>query len=206
MDAQTLRQIMPNNPDPERWAQAFTAAFDQYGITTPVQQAAFLAQCGHESNDCRAVVENLNYSADALSHLFGKYFPGQLEQQYHRKPEQIANRIYANRMGNGPESSGDGWRYRGRGPIQMTGKDNYAAFAAESGFDAVNHPELVEEPEAGAAAAGFWWKRNHANRYADDVVAVSRLVNLGNPGARAEPHGMDDRRARWNRARTTLGV
>jgi putative chitinase len=204
--AHQLHLLMPNNPDSAGWAAAFNDAFSKFEIVTPIQQAQFLAQVGHESMDMRAVVENLNYAAEALGKKFRKYFPQRDEASFHRQPERIANRIYANRMGNGNEASGDGWRFRGRGPIQQTGRNNYAAFMAASGIDVIANPELLEQPATGAAGSAFWWRSNNANAWADDVEAASRLVNLGNARSTAVPHGMDDRRARFARAKQVFGL
>ena len=125
-----LKECIGNNPYLDQWAQALNAILPEYGINTPERVAAFVAQCAHESGNFRFLTENLNYKAESLVKVFPKYFKTLDEARaYERQPEKIANKIYANRMGNSDEASGDGWRYRGRGLIQLTGHDNYAFFA-----------------------------------------------------------------------------
>jgi putative chitinase len=178
-----------------KWADALNAACDRYEINTPNRIAGFLSQVGHESAGFQFVVENLNYSSAGLMSVFGKYFPTlDLANAYARQPEKIANRVYANRMGNGDEASGDGWRHRGRGPIQLTGKDNYAAFSLAADVDVLMHPELLEQPEVGALAAGWYWNMRHLNDLADagDVLGMTRRINGGT-------NGLDDRQARYTR-------
>ena len=160
----------------------------RFGITTPLRLAHFLAQCGHESGGFRAVQENLNYSAKGLCGIFRKYFPSvTVAMQYERKPEKIANKVYANRMGNGSEASGDGWKHRGRGYIQLTGKDNYEAFDATVPEDIMANPDLVATKYALASAA-FFFKKNGlwaiCDRGAgmDTVTAVTKRVNGGTIG------------------------
>ncbi len=160
----------------------------RFGITTPLRLAHFLAQCGHESGGFRATQENLNYSAKGLCGIFRKYFPSvTVALQYERKPEKIANKVYANRMGNGNEASGDGWKHRGRGYIQLTGKDNYKAFDATVPEDIMSNPDLVATKYALASAA-FFFKKNGlwaiCDRGADNatVTAVTKRVNGGTIG------------------------
>jgi putative chitinase len=171
-----------------------------YEITTPQRQAMFLAQLAHESGSFRFVEENLNYSVEALQRVFKKYFPtDELALMYARQPEKIANRVYANRMGNGEESSGDGWKYRGRGIIQLTGKDNYAAFSLKANNNALLEPDLVAEPELAAMSAGWFWDTNGLNKLSDagDVRAVTRRINGGF-------NGLADREAKYNKLITIL--
>ncbi len=160
----------------------------RFGITTPLRLAHFLAQCGHESGGFRATQENLNYSAKGLCGIFRKYFPSvTVAMQYERKPEKIANRVYASRMGNGNEASGEGWKYRGRGYIQLTGKENYKAFDATVPEDITSNPDLVATKYALASAA-FFFKKNGlwaiCDRGADmaTVTAVTKRVNGGTIG------------------------
>lgn len=160
----------------------------RFGITTPLRLAHFLAQCGHESGGFRATQENLNYSAKGLCGIFRKYFPSvTVAMQYERKPEKIANKVYANRMGNGNEASGDGWKHRGRGYIQLTGKENYKAFDATVPEDILANPDLVATKYALASAA-FFFKKNGlwaiCDRGAgmDTVTAVTKRVNGGTIG------------------------
>ena len=170
-------------------------------INTPVRQAMFLSQLAHESGNFRFVVENLNYSADALRRVFGKYFPTEeLANQYARQPERIANRVYADRMGNGPEASGDGWKYRGRGLIQLTGKNNYASFSMQADNNALVDPDLVAQPELAVDSAGWFWTTNRLNQLADtgDVKSVTRRINGGF-------NGLADREAKYNKLIVLLG-
>ena len=149
-----LKQIIPKNPYVEHWYNALSKLLPDYGIDTPARMAAFLAQCAHESGDFKFIKENLNYRAASLRKTFGKYFPtDEIAQQYANKPEKIANRVYANRMGNGPEESGDGYRYCGRGLIQLTGKENYFWFAASLQITPEEASEYMETFEGAAQSA-----------------------------------------------------
>lgn len=150
-------------------------------INTPLRLAHFFAQLEHESN-LKPVEENLNYSWQALMKVFRKYFPTEdLARSYHRQPERIANRVYADRMGNSNEASGDGWRFRGRGFIQITGKNNYTQLTEDTGIDYLNNPELLlTEADSMISALWFWDKNNlnfHADR--DDARKVTRIINGG---------------------------
>lgn len=160
----------------------------KFGITNTLRLAHFLAQCGHESGGFKAVRENLNYSAKGLLGIFRKYFTNvNLAQQYERKPEKIANRVYASRMGNGNEASGDGFAFRGRGYIQLTGKDNYSLFDATVSENILQNPDLVATKYPLASAA-FFFKRNNLWAICDrgasvaDVTAVTKRVNGGTIG------------------------
>lgn len=159
-----------------------------FNITTPLRLAHFLAQCGHESGGFRATQENLNYSAKGLMGIFKKYFPtAALAAQYERKPEKIANRVYGGRMGNGPESSGEGYKFRGRGYIQLTGKENYTSFDKTVPEDILANPDLVGTKYALASAAFFFKKNNLwaiCDRGSDTVTvtAVTKRVNGGTIG------------------------
>jgi putative chitinase len=159
----------------------------KFNITNNLRLAHFLAQCGHESGNFKAVSENLNYSADGLKKIFGKYFPGNLNESYARKPEKIAARVYASRMGNGDEASGEGFKFRGRGYIQLTGKNNYTNFTKFIGEDCVSNPDLVATKYP-LASAGFFFDSNKlwaiCDRGADDatVTAVTKRVNGGTIG------------------------
>lgn len=142
----------------------------------------FLAQCGHESQGFTKFVENMNYSADRLKVVFKKYFPtDDLANQYARNPEKIGNRVYANRMGNGPESSGDGFKYRGRGCIHTTGKLNYGMCAETTGIDCLNHPELLETPEGAIISAVWYWTTNGLNNVSD-FTTLTKRINGGTNG------------------------
>ena len=159
----------------------------KFNITNNLRLAHFLSQCGHESGNFKAVSENLNYSADGLKKIFGKYFPGNLNESYARKPEKIAARVYASRMGNGDEASGEGFKFRGRGYIQLTGKNNYTNFSKFIGEDCVANPDLVATKYP-LASAGFFFDSNKlwaiCDKGADDatVTAVTKRVNGGTIG------------------------
>ena len=157
-----------------------------FGIDTPVELAHFLSQCGHESAGFKVVNENLNYSAKGLLGIFKKYFPTQaLAESYQRKPEKIANRVYASRMGNGDEASGEGFKFRGRGFIQLTGKSNYTAFGKAIGVDIIANPDLVATKYPLLSAAWFFSKNCLAKcKDASDasVLAVTKCVNGGTIG------------------------
>ena len=160
----------------------------KFQINTPLRLAHFLAQCGHESGGFRATQENLNYSAKGLNGIFKKYFPTEASAvDYARKPQKIANKVYANRMGNGTEASGDGYKFRGRGYIQLTGKSNYTLFGKAIGEDICANPDLVSSKYALLSAAWFWSK-NGLNTIADGgtedsvVTSVTKRVNGGTNG------------------------
>ena len=159
----------------------------KFNITNNLRLAHFLSQCGHESGGFKAVSENLNYSADGLKKIFGKYFPGNLNESYARQPEKIASRVYGNRMGNGDEASKEGYKFRGRGYIQLTGKANYTNFTKFIGEDCVANPDLVATKYPLASAA-FFFDSNKlwaiCDKGADDatVTAVTKRVNGGTLG------------------------
>jgi putative chitinase len=159
----------------------------KFNITNPLRLAHFLAQCGHESGGFKSVSENLNYSADGLKKIFGKYFPGNLNESYAKQPEKIASRVYGSRMGNGDESTGEGFKFRGRGFIQLTGKQNYTNFAKFIGEDTVSNPDLVATKYPLASAA-FFFDSNKlwsiCDKGADEatVTAVTKRVNGGTIG------------------------
>jgi len=160
----------------------------KFQINTPLRLAHFLAQCGHESGGFKVTQENLNYSAKGLMGIFKKYFPTQqLAESYQRQPQKIANRVYANRMSNGDESSGEGYKFRGRGYIQLTGKDNYTQFGKAIGEDIASNPDVVSGKHALLSAAWFWSK-NGLNKLADGgstdavVTSITKRVNGGTIG------------------------
>lgn len=167
----------------------------EYYKLTPIRAAHFFAQTAHETGGFKTFSENLNYSADGLQKIFGKYFPGDLENSYAKQPEKIANRVYANRMGNGTEESGDGWKFRGRGALQLTGKDNYKAFA-----DYLDKPEIMDNPDLVATtysfeSAFFFFDRNKLWAICDLGIndpAIEKLTRKINGGT----HGLDDRNAK----------
>lgn len=187
MNVGKLKQVLPENVFLE-----LNEVIEKFGVNTPLRLAHFLGQCAHESGNFKFVRENLNYSASALQSVFRKYFPDEASAaQFQRKPEKIANRVYANRMGNGSESSGDGWTYRGRGYIQLTGKSNYAAFNSFVEENVVEQPELVADKYP-LMSAGWFWYTNNLNVLADKrpteqgIIAVTKKVNGGT-------HGLEDR-------------
>jgi putative chitinase len=175
----------------EGFVEGLQEACDKFEINTPSRLACFLAQVGHESGGFNAVKENLNYSAAGLTGTFHKYFPTlESAHPYERNPEAIANRVYANRMGNGDEHSGDGFKYRGRGLIQLTGHDNYHAFAEDLGLEIDEAIEYLETYEGAAmSAAWFWWK-NNLNDWADkeDMVTLTKKINGGTIGLEDRIH------------------
>lgn len=197
-----LQQLIPKNSHVDQWCDALNTVLPRYQIDTLERVAAFVAQCGHESAGFTALKENLNYGAPGLMTTFKKYFPTQeLANSYARQPERIANRVYADRMGNGNEASGDGWRYCGRGLIQLTGKNNYTAFAASIDMPVEEVPAYLETFEGAVESACWFWNTNKLNQYADsgDLDTMTRRINGG-------LHGIDDRRARYNNALTVLGA
>ena len=177
-----LSQIIGGNPHVEHWLEVLDKLLDDYEINTPQRVAAFLAQCAHESNNFVFIRENLNYRAVSLMKTFGKYFPDDATAaQYANKPERIANRVYANRMGNGDEASGDGYRYCGRGLIQVTGKDNYTLFAGSLGIPVEEASDYLATFEGAAQSACWFWETNDLNRYADsgDIKGMTKVINGG---------------------------
>ena len=185
----------------EKWCVALRYTCSNFDINTPERVAGFLAQVGHESGGFRFTVENLNYRAEALTRVWPSRFPPGIAESYAMQPERIANRAYADRMGNGDEASGNGWAYRGRGLIQLTGKDNYAAFSLEANNEALTKPDLVAEVELAALSAGWFWSRNGLNTLADnkDIVGMTVKINGGT-------NGLDDRQMRYSRLLSTLGL
>lgn len=187
----------------ELYSDHLQFAMNRYNITTPNRIRCFLAQLGHESGQLSAVTENLNYSASALRAVFHKYFPTlALAEQYARKPEKIANRVYANRMDNGSEESGDGWKYRGRGLIQLTGKYNYTQatqkmYALPIGVNFVLEPDLLATPTYATQSAAWFWENAGLNNLADkinggnDEEIMRQITKKINGGY----NGWDDR---WN--------
>jgi len=183
-----LKQILPNNPYLDQWCEALNKILPDYEIDTPQRVAAFIEQCAHESGGFTALHENLNYRAVTLRKIFPKYFPtDELAEQYASQPnkqELIANRVYANRMGNGDEASGDGYRYCGRGLIQLTGKQNYQAFADSIEIPVEEVPEFLETFEGAVQSACWFWEANNLNQWADkgDILTLTKRINGGTIG------------------------
>ena len=199
---QQLKDLLPKNPYIDHWHRALSQLLPDYEINTPQRIAAFIAQCAHESGNFVFLTENLNYKAESLTKIFGKYFKDMATAKaYEKKPEKIANRIYANRMGNGDEASGDGWRYRGRGLIQLTGKTNYTWFAASLEISAEEAAEYTQTFEGAAQSACWFWETNKLNNEADkgDIKTMTRKINGGFIG-------LDDRIKHYNHALHVLGV
>ena len=163
------------------WCDPINAVIPRFKLDTKARAAAFLAQVGHESGRLTRLVENLNYSAEGLVATWPKRFGTKLAAQVARKPEQIANIVYADRLGNGSQASGDGWKYRGRGLIQITGKSNYRDCGAVLGLDLLSNPSLLEIPTSGAMSAGWFWSTNGLNALADagQFETLTRQINGG---------------------------
>jgi len=200
-----LAEIMPlaKTANIQKYTAPLNIETSKFSINTPLRIANFIAQLAHESGSFNFTVENLNYSSKALRLVFGKYFSTtELADSYARQPEKIANRVYANRMGNGDENSGDGWRFRGRGLIQLTGKDNYTQCGTGLQLDLIANPEqLANNPTTAVAAACWFWDSRNLNTYADqdNIKAITKRINGGY-------NGLADREAYLTKAKTALGV
>ena len=186
VNADQLRELKidPNLVDP------FNETFQRFGILTPAQQASWIGQCGHECGNFRILEENLNYRAPTLLKLFPKTpkrqwgFTPEEAAAYEKQPQKIANRIYSNRMGNRDEASGDGWRFRGSGFLQLTGHSNFYHAGQALGVDFIMQPELVRTPMYAAQTAGWFWQTHKLNQYADngDFVTMTKRINGGTIG------------------------
>ena len=200
-----LKQLLPKNPYIDNWYGALSQLLPDYEINTPQRIAAFIAQCAHESGEFTTLKENLNYRAPTLRKIFPKYFPNdEIANQYASLPnkqEAIANKVYANRMGNGDEASGDGFRYCGRGLIQLTGKDNYTWFAASIGITPDEASEYLQTFEGAAQSACWFWETNNLNQWADkgDILTLTKRINGGTIG-------LEDRIKHYEHALHVLGV
>ena len=182
-----LRSMLPKNKEVAEWHHYMVEVLPRFEITTRNRVAAFVAQCGHESASFKILQENLNYSATGLRGIWPKRFPTmEIAQQYHRQPQKIANKVSASRMGNGDEASGDGYKYRGRGLIQLTGKSNYTAFSHDIYGDnrMVENPDLVAQKIHALYSACWFWHKNKINAIADagDMVKMTRVINGGKIG------------------------
>ena len=194
----------------ERWLPHVQGALARFGINTPMQVAAWIAQCAHESAGFKTLTENLNYSADTMAVVWpsrfavlgpdkkpvkvkGKNQPNKFALALHRQPEAIANTVYANRMANGNIESGEGWKYRGRGLKQLTGKDNYTRCGQGLNMDLVGNPDLLLTPEGASLSAAWFWSTNKCGPIADsgDFVALTKKINGGTIG-------LEDRQKRYN--------
>jgi putative chitinase len=204
LSKQQLKELLPKNPYIDNWHQALSQLLPDYDINTSNRIAAFVAQCAHESGGFMVLKENLNYKAASLRKLFSKYFHNDdIANEYASKPnkqEAIANRIYANRMGNGDEASGDGYKYCGRGLIQLTGKSNYTAFADSLEIDPEEASQYLATFEGAAQSACWFWETNNLNQWADkgDIVTLTKRINGGTIG-------LEDRIKHYEHALHVLG-
>lgn len=199
-----LKQIMPGLSDGKRAAllPPLQAAMTEFGVNGPKREAAFLAQVAHESAELSRFGENLNYGASGLMLTWPKRFPDlATATRYERNPEKLANFVYASRIGNGDEASGDGWKFRGRGPIQITGRENYDKYGRLLNLDLVQDPDKAATPEVGFRVAGLYWKENGLNELADAEMfeTITKRIN-------GKLIGLDDRLKYYGRAKGVLGV
>ena len=196
-----LSQIIPKNPYLDHWYDALSQALPDYEINTPHRIAAFLAQCAHESGGFNAIKENLNYKAESLCRVWPRYFNAGNAAQYAHNQEAIANRAYANRMGNGSEESGDGYKFCGRGLIQLTGRSNYQAFADSLQISIDDASEYLKTFEGCVQSACWFWEANNLNQYADngDILTMTKRINGGTLG-------LEDRKKHYEHALHVLGA
>jgi len=197
-----LAEMIKGNPYVDQWYDAISQILPEYEINTPQRVAAFIAQCAHESGGFKFLKENLNYKAESLVKVFPKYFKTLDEARaYEKQPAKIANRIYGNRMGNGDEASGDGFRYCGRGLIQLTGKENYTWFAASLEIPVEEAAEYLETFEGAVQSACWFWETNNLNQWADkgDILTLTKRINGGTIG-------LEDRIKHYNHALHVLGI
>jgi putative chitinase len=186
-----LAQLIPTNQHITEWYDSLVKFFPQYEINTLERVASFISQCSHESGQFKFLEENLNYQAASLMRVWPTRFPTQVvADQYAHKPEMIANRAYSSRMGNGDEASGDGWKYHGRGLIQLTGHDNYRRCAASIGMDIDELPEYLVTYDGAVHGACWFWGDNNLNQYAGDTVTLTKRINGGH-------HGLAEREANY---------
>jgi putative chitinase len=198
---QQLVQFLPKIPYLDHWYDALSQALPDYDINTPNRVAAFLAQCAHESGGFTAIKENLNYKAESLCRVWPRYFNAGNAGQYAHNQEAIANRAYSGRMGNGPEESGDGWKFCGRGLIQLTGRSNYQAFADSLQISIDDASEYLKTFEGCVQSACWFWEANNLNQYADngDILTMTKRINGGTLG-------LDDRTNHYHHALQILGA
>lgn len=200
---------MPNCTNMQVWTRALNDAFQRFDINNPQRISVFLAQVAHESGELGRIVENLNYTAKRLIDVWPNRFPT-LEKavHYERNPQRLANYVYANRLGNGNEASGDGWRYRGRGILQITGRGNYQTTGQALGLPLESQPEMLEQPDIASLSAGYFWKSRGLNELADDrnddnddedFRMITKIINGG-------LNGLKGRKAYWQRAKSVLGI
>lgn len=193
-----LRHMCPKTKTSvlEGYVEPLNTVAQYYDMTqNPARLAGFLAQTAHESGGFNFIKENLNYSADGLRKIFGKYFPNDdIAKQYARQPEKIANRVYANRMGNGDEASGDGYRFCGRGLIQLTGRNNYTKLASDLGISIEETVAYLETPNGAVSSAGWFFDQNNLLQYCDngDFVTLTKRINGGTIGLADRQHHFDE--------------
>lgn len=202
LSREQLGQLLPGNPYLDYWYSALERCLPDYDINTPQRVAAFVAQCAHESGNFKFLKENLNYRAESLCRVWPKYFPNiEIARQYAQNQEKIANRAYANRMGNGDEASGDGWKFCGRGLIQLTGRNNYQAFADSIETDIEDIPAYLATFEGAVQSACWFWESNNLNKWADqgDILTLTKKINGGTLG-------LEDRIKHYNHALHVLGA
>lgn len=195
-----VSELLTDNEHPEVLVEIFNRVLPRYEISTRNRVAGFLAQCGHESGDFTDLEENLNYGAERLHEVFRKHFPTvQSARAYEHDPEKIANRIYGGRYGNGPESSGDGYKFRGRGAIQLTFRANYQEFAEAIGITVDDAAPFCATLEGAVESACWFWRKRGLNAVCDDddIVRMTRIINGG-------INGLPDRRERYEKAKKLL--
>ena len=202
MNKDQIVHLLHGNADAAAWADAAMEILPKYEINTPNRIAGFFAQCGHESMNFTVLSENLNYRAETLEKLFSKYFSkaGRNAADYAKQPEKIANVIYASRMGNGDTASGDGYKFRGRGVVQLTGRDNYTAFGKSVGMTPEQVIDYVQTKKGALESACWYWASRKINIACDegDLVKMTKLVNGGTIG-------LEDRRKHYEAALAVLG-
>ena len=210
LTAEQLSQIMPAVPDPPGWTAVLNRSFAEFEVDSLVRMAAFLAHVAHESNELRTLTENLNYSAAGLRATWPKRFTSDAQaQSFARQPERIADFVYASRLGNGDEASGDGWRFRGRGLLQLTGRSQYRSAGAELELPLETQPAVLEQAEPASRSAGLFWLSHGLNELADlsgdrvdddeDFILITKRINGGTAG-------LAKRKAYWSLAKQVLGV
>jgi len=198
-----IKAMLLGNKHAAEWHAPMVKIFDRFEINTPERIAMFIAQVGYESNNLTVLEENLNYCKDSMDKVFKKYFTkaGNDPKDYHRQPEKIANLVYADRMGNGDVASGDGWKFRGRGAIQLTGRENYTKFGQHK--DVGRTPDevigYVGQKEGALASACWFWQTNNINEWADkgNIVKVTKIINGGE-------NGLEDRKKHYEHALSIL--
>ncbi len=184
-----------------KWLDPLNEVFTKYDISTPLRQASFIGQCAHESANFKTLEENLNYKPEALMRVWPSRFPDlPTAMKYAHNPEAIANKVYGGRMGNGVEETGDGWKYHGRGLIQLTGRENYDNCGKAIGVDLINQPGLLAQPNLAAMSAGHFWNKKGLNALADasDFETMTKRINGG-------LIGLEDRKAKIAKALSVLG-